>query len=105
LSASAMAYELGVSDQRISRLCHLGLVPGAAKNKAAWSIPADALPAIRELLEQPVVRQPKPKPTPAPARQPEPVSGLRAPPEARALHGDAQRDVRPPSRDGLGGGV
>lgn len=82
LTASAVAYELGVSDQKISRLCQSGRVPGAIRRRAAWAIPAEALPLIRDLLEQPVVRQPKPKPAPAPAKsEPAPV-GMMTPPEA-----------------------
>lgn len=68
LSANVVAYELGVSDQRVCRLCNAGLVPGAIRRRAAWAIPAEALPLIRDLLEQPVVRQPKPKPAPALAK-------------------------------------
>ena len=87
LSANVVAYELGVSDQRVCRLCNAGLVPGAIRRRAAWAIPVEALPLIRNLLEQPVVRQPKPKPAPAPAKsEPAPV-GMMTPPEAAAALG------------------
>lgn len=87
LSANVVAYELGVSDQRVCRLCNAGLVPGAIRRRAAWAIPAEALPLIRDLLEQPVVRQPKPKPAPALAKsEPAPV-GMMTPPEAAAALG------------------
>ena len=39
LSANVVAYELGVSDQRVCRLCNAGLVPGAIRRRAAWAIP------------------------------------------------------------------
>ena len=84
LSGNVVAYEPGVSDQRVGRLCNAGLVPGAICRRAALAILAEALPLIRDLPEQPVVASTETEACLALAKsEPAPV-GMMTPPEVAA---------------------